>query len=119
MPAVGPWCGVARPPHAVGTERHGTGYGDALQSDRDCAVDEEARRACRTNTLQISTAPTVAPRCLRTREQHLCPTCGGVLLPRYDLDAIPREVSRDAITARPHARRGRTTAVGVSSIYAS
>lgn len=35
------------------------------------------------------------------REQHLCPTCGGVLLPRYDLDAIRREVPRDTITARP------------------
>ena len=35
------------------------------------------------------------------REQHLCPTCGGVLLSRYDFDAIRRDVPRDTIAARP------------------
>jgi threonine synthase len=35
------------------------------------------------------------------REQHLCPTCGGVLLARYDLQSIRREVPRDRIAARP------------------
>jgi threonine synthase len=35
------------------------------------------------------------------REQHLCPSCSGVLLARYDLQAIRREVPRDRITARP------------------
>src|SRR5215831_9818629 len=35
------------------------------------------------------------------REQHLCPACGGVLLARYDLQAIRREVRRDRIAARP------------------
>jgi threonine synthase len=35
------------------------------------------------------------------REQHLCPACGGVLLARYDLQALRREVPRDRIAARP------------------
>src|SRR5437879_5465998 len=33
-------------------------------------------------------------------EQHLC-ACGGILLAQYDLARLGREVSRDAITARP------------------
>ncbi|HEV8194630.1 MAG TPA: threonine synthase [Ktedonobacterales bacterium] len=34
------------------------------------------------------------------REQHLC-ACGGILLARYDLDAIRRDVPRDRIAVRP------------------
>lgn len=33
------------------------------------------------------------------REQHLC-DCGGILLARYDLDALRREVPRERISAR-------------------
>jgi threonine synthase len=33
-------------------------------------------------------------------EQHLCPTCGGVLLARYDLDRLSAETPRDQITQR-------------------
>lgn len=34
------------------------------------------------------------------QEQHLC-TCGGILLARYDLDAMRREVPRSLIESRP------------------
>jgi threonine synthase len=34
------------------------------------------------------------------REQHLC-DCGGILLARYDLDALRRDVPRERIAARP------------------
>jgi threonine synthase len=33
-------------------------------------------------------------------EQHRC-TCGGILLARYDLDSLKREVPRDRVEARP------------------
>jgi threonine synthase len=35
------------------------------------------------------------------REQHLCPACNGLLLARYDLQALRRDVPRDRIAARP------------------
>jgi threonine synthase len=34
------------------------------------------------------------------REQHRC-TCGGILLARYDLERLAREVPREAVGARP------------------
>ncbi len=34
------------------------------------------------------------------REQHLC-TCGGILLPQYDLAAVRRDVPRETLMARP------------------
>src|SRR5215210_952580 len=33
-------------------------------------------------------------------EQHLC-TCGGILLARYDLEAIALDVPREALASRP------------------
>jgi threonine synthase len=35
------------------------------------------------------------------REQHLCPACSGLLLARYDLQAVRREIPRERIAARP------------------
>ncbi|MEO7003667.1 MAG: threonine synthase [Ktedonobacterales bacterium] len=34
-------------------------------------------------------------------ERHLCPACGSLLLARYDLAAVAREVPREHIAARP------------------
>ena len=34
-------------------------------------------------------------------ERHLCPACGSLLLARYDLAAVRRDVPRERITARP------------------
>ncbi|MEO6458092.1 MAG: threonine synthase [Chloroflexia bacterium] len=34
-------------------------------------------------------------------EQHLCTQCGGILLARYDLPRLAKEVSRDTVQARP------------------
>src|SRR5438552_4190617 len=34
------------------------------------------------------------------REQHLCPSCGGILLTRYDLAELRREVPREQIERR-------------------
>ena len=34
-------------------------------------------------------------------EQHLCAKCSGILLARYDLPRLSKEVSRDSVQARP------------------